>query len=452
MANLLDSIRRPARADRTGVSVDEWGSWFTFNGINYPILNQTFTGVPQEEIQPTFSGISAGTYAQNGIVFACVVARMLLVSEAIFKFRPLSSYAPGDLFGSAALEPLERPWVGGTTGQLLQAMDLHAQLAGNGYAFEEDASTFRLLRPDWVTVVLGSPRPDGKVGDADTELAGYIYRPNGESGDAQVILPERMAHYKPIPDPGLPQWKGMSWLQPVLGEVQADSAAMTHKRKFFENGATANMVVTLDPSTSKEDFDEFMEMFREGHRGAARAYETLFLAGGADAKVVGADLKQLDFKVTQGHGETRICAAARIPPIIVGVSEGLESATYSNYGQARRAYADATLRPLWRSVCEVFAPLVDAPAGSTLWYDERQISFLQEDQKDLAEIQRVQAQTVRTLIDAGYEPTSVVAAVQSGDMGALRHTGLYSVQLQPPGTEFKPSSNGNGNGVVPAVN
>jgi hypothetical protein len=59
-------------------------------------------------------------------------------------------------------------------------------------------------------------------------------------------------------------------------------------------------------------------------------------------------MKQIDFKVTQGHGETRIAAAAGVPPIIVGLSEGLEAATYSNYGQARRRFADVTMRPLWR--------------------------------------------------------------------------------------------------------
>ena len=451
MANLLETIRRGRAADFSQISLEEWASYFQFNGLSYPLgLNQTFTGQAQEQIPPVFSGIANGAFKANGIVYACVVARNWLFSEAVFKFRPLSSYAPGDLFGSGALSLLEEPWTGGTTRKLLQRMDMEAQLAGNSYVYRESAQVLRLLRPDWVTIVLGSPRPDGKVGDIDTEVIGYAYRPNGVE-DPVPILPEQIAHFMPVPDPVFP-WRGMSWLQPVLDEVTADGAAMTHKRKFFENGATANMVVTVDPSTSPEDFKEFMEMFKQGHRGAAKAYETLFLAGGADAKVVGADLKQLDFKVTQGHGETRICAAARIPPIIVGVSEGLASATYSNYGQARRAYADATMRPLWASACETLATHVDGPAGSTLWYDERQISFLQEDQKDLAEIQQTQAQTMRALIDAGYEPTSVVAAVQSGDMGALKHTGLYSVQLQPPGTEFKQSSNGNGNGVVPAVN
>jgi phage portal protein BeeE len=53
--------------------------------------------------------------------------------------------------------------------------------------------------------------------------------------------------------------------------------------------------------------------------------------------------------VTQGAGETRIAAAAGVPPVIVGLSEGLQAATYSNYSQARRRFADGTMRPLWRN-------------------------------------------------------------------------------------------------------
>jgi hypothetical protein len=57
------------------------------------------------------------------------------------------------------------------------------------------------------------------------------------------------------------------------------------------------------------------------------------------------------------------------------------------------------------------ANIVDVPAGAELWYDDRDISFLQEDMKDEAEIQQTQANAIRSLIDAGYEPDSVVDAV-----------------------------------------
>jgi hypothetical protein len=68
-----------------------------------------------------------------------------------------------------------------------------------------------------------------------------------------------------------------------------------------------------------------------------------------------------------------------------------------------------------------------------LWYDDRDIAFLREDEKDRAEIQGLEARTIRTLLDAGYEGDSVIAAVLDSDWAKLQHTGLFSVQLQAPG-------------------
>jgi hypothetical protein len=87
----------------------------------------------------------------------------------------------------------------------------------------------------------------------------------------------------------------------------------SHKRTFFDNGAKLGYVVTLDPEgkLNPDQFKEWVSTFKTGHEGALNAYKTLFLSAGADVKVVGADMKQIDFSNVQGHGETRICAAAR---------------------------------------------------------------------------------------------------------------------------------------------
>jgi len=171
----------------------------------------------------------------------------------------------------------------------------------------------------------------------------------------------------------------------------------------------------------------------------------LYLGGGADVTVVGSDFKQLDFAKVQGAGETRIAAAAGVPPIIVGLSEGLQAATYSNYGQARRRFADGTIHPLWQNAAGSFGTLVRPPGGSTsgavrLWYDARHVPFLREDAKDAAEIQGLQSRTIRALVDAGYTPESVVAAVNAQDWALLVHTGLFSVQLQKPGEGTPPQA------------
>jgi hypothetical protein len=237
----------------------------------------------------------------------------------------------------------------------------------------------------------------------------------------------------------------MSWLQPVIREVMADKAATLHKSKFFENAATPNLAVSFKETVTTEQFQEFMEMLDSSKGGVEHAYETLYLGGGADVTVVGKDLRQMDFKATQGAGETRIAAAAQTPPVLVGLSEGMQGSSLNsgNFTAAKHLFGDRVMRPLWRSICAAYEPLLKGvPADARLWYDDRDISFLRDDQQAVAEIRKIESSTINTLIMAGYEPDSVVEAIKEEDWSLLKHTGLFSVQLQPPGTV--------GKGAVPA--
>jgi hypothetical protein len=143
-----------------------------------------------------------------------------------------------------------------------------------------------------------------------------------------------------------------------------------------------------------------------------------------------------------------------VPPVIVGLSEGLAAATYSNYQLAMRRFADLTMRPLWGNMASSMTPLVTVPGGSELWYDARHIPALAESERDRAEIQQFFASTIKTLVDAGFRPEDAVNAVTSGDFTRLQHTGLYSVQLQPAGTQMPqqdltPAGVAAGNGKPP---
>ena len=98
-----------------------------------------------------------------------------------------------------------------------------------------------------------------------------------------------MLHYmRSIPDPTA-TYRGMSWLTPIVREIQGDQAATQHKLKFFENGATPNLVVTLDPAITPETFERWVEKFEGTHEGLLNAYRTMYLGGGASADVVGAN-------------------------------------------------------------------------------------------------------------------------------------------------------------------
>jgi hypothetical protein len=52
--------------------------------------------------------------------------------------------------------------------------------------------------------------------------------------------------------------------------------------------------------------------------------------------------------------------------------------------------------------------------------------------KDRAEIQSTNASAIGQLVKDGFTPESAVLAITTNDLTNLVHTGLYSVQLQPP--------------------
>ena len=431
ISRIRQEIAQPERDDPI-ISFDEWArliTQFTFQGVNYTVPTQT-----QEQLDSTYPIMARAAFKANAVVFACVANRMDLFSEARFAFRRRRSGGPSGLFSNPDLKILETPWVGGTTGDLLARMLLYNDIAGNAYVVRRPGG-LTVLRPDWVTIIGGvQGNRDASVWHEDATVLGYAYKEGGPAadGDPRIFLPNEVAHFAARPDPDA-RFRGMSWLTPVIREIMADKAATEHKLRFFEHAATPNMIVQLDV-TDLEVYRKWIEQFKKQHQGVTNAYDTLFLGAGADATVVGSNLQQMDFKVTQGAGETRIAAAAGVPPVVVGLSEGLAAATYSNYAQARRRFADQTIRILWRNVCGSLANIINVPPDAELWYDDRDIAALSEDAKDQAEIQVSQASTIKQLIDAGFESQSVITAVTNDDFSQLQHTGMFSVQLQPAGT------------------
>ena len=58
-----------------------------------------------------------------------------------------------------------------------------------------------------------------------------------------------MCHYSPVPDP-LAQWRGMSWLTPVLREIGADQALTDYKTVHLGRGAMPGLVLKYSQKLS----------------------------------------------------------------------------------------------------------------------------------------------------------------------------------------------------------
>jgi hypothetical protein len=311
-------------------------------------------------------------------------------------------------------------------------MIMHVDLGGNCFVVRK-GDGLALLRPDWVTIVIGSnTNPAIGAWATDAEVLGYVYSPGGygtQGYETETFLPEDVAHWAPIADPEA-RFRGMSWLTPLIREVMADKAATESKLRFFEN-PTPNMVVKFDTPDLKE-YQQQVKAFKDAHKGPRNAFKWMFTAAGVDATPVGANMQQLDYRLVTGAGETRIAAAAGTPPVIVGLSEGLQGSSLNtgNYQAARRNFVDGVILDLWNSASGALSNIIAVPGDANLATDPRDISFLKEDAVEQAEILQKESITIRYLVDAGYKPDTVIAAVTSNDLSLLEHSGLFSVQLQ----------------------
>jgi hypothetical protein len=469
---LLDRVNGALAASRgsparpQNLDLDEYASWFSFNGAGYPYVRTTYNQVDQERIAWTTQAAAR----HHGPAFALITARQQVFSQIRFQWTRFSGAVPGDLFGTPELKVLERPWPNGTTSDLLGKVEWDVSTAGNAYIRRRANTLFRLY-PSWVIIVMGSQEDaENPAMAADTTVAGYFWCPPG--GKPMFFDPTQVAHIAPIPDPET-HFLGQSWISPVIRDLQADQAAVEHKWKFFENNATFNLAVKFDPTLDIAKVKAFKALMEEEHRGVRNAFKTMYLGGGADITPVSMSFADMDYAVVQGRAESRLAAAAGVPPSWVGFSEGLQGSALNagNFNSARRRFSDGTAVHWWGNVAASFEPLLAAPQGASLWYDQR-IPFMRADASDQADIQVKESATIAALVREGFTPQSAIDAVKNNDWSLLTHTGLTSVQLHPPGEsgtpggqdqaggdqgvtgtlgrftpDPAPASNGNGNGV-----
>lgn len=432
MASLVERRRsRGVTQERFGVDwLAEQYQQLYYGGHQYLLNGMTSYG-PQEQVTLTGAGAA---YASNGVVFAVVSKRTALMSQARFTWRrPGAGPKPmaSDMFVDDVLLPIDDP------SAMLTWADFDVAMAGNSF-WVRDGGSMRRLPPQHVAIVADSASRPGEPTAWDVAPVGYVYSPPG--GDPEPFMADEVWHHAPYPDPDA-RWRGMSYLRPVMRQASNQNAFASYLSAFWRNAATPNLILTFPPEIQRQTIEVYRDLFTERHAGASKAFRTAFLGGGADPKVIGSSLKDLASQETSAYEFAQICAAAQVPPVVVTIVPGLESAsTYANYSTALRSFSDLVARPVWQAAAMGLRKLFPRPlrGDGELWYDVTGVAALQSDALDDAEIQQKLAMTMRTLVDGGYEPDSVTEAVTTGDLRRLKHTQLVSVQLLPPGAEAGP--------------
>jgi hypothetical protein len=428
MLGRLLPARNEVIEERAGTTLpmswDTWQSLFSFNGNQYQ----------SSQFRPW-----NGQYliAECGPVYTVIDRRASIMGEARPVFQRLDDGKPTDSFSPRRLEIMKKPWRGGSFRQLVAICETDVAACGNSYWIRLGDELVR-LEADWVTIVTSEVVVNGnRVG---YRLEGYAVARPGEA--PELLEPDQVAHYRPGISNHAP-FRGESWLASVSSDASSDVEMTRYKGNYLKNGAMPSLAVLYEPDLDMAQLEAFVPLFNEKFVGPMNAGKVMHLLGGRDAKTVGATLDDLSFKAVQGAGETRIASAAGVPAVVAGFSEGMQGSSLNagNYVATRRLFADAKIRPLLGSLFEAFANIVPAPAGSRLWYDDSQVSFFQEDVADEANIRSTLMSLIRQGIEAGFDPDAVVEAASTGNFTALlgQHSGLTSVQLQPPTDSTAPA-------------
>lgn len=415
------------------------------DGVTYP-LNDWNDGVhvsTHAAHRPKIHGAEQvmGHATAHDVVSAAIEARALVTSQWWGMFRDIRTH---NVIGGSDLALFENRTV---TVPMLKRAEWHASTTGQAYLYRDRRrGRVRLLRPDYVDVILDSETDPGPGADGgtlpvthalDAEVIGYLYSPPGRP--PSVLLADDVAHWKPEPHP-LTEWLGTAWVSSIVKRMAGDEQADIAANKFFEHGSVPSLVYVLDKSKTPEEAEKFKAINEAQTAGLLNATRNKYLGGGTDVKVVGTALKEIGLKEWRGQLETRIAMRSRVPAIILGISEGMQGSSLNagNYGQTRRQWADGFVTPHLDGLSAALDSIVTGPTrggvGSYLSWDPDRVQIMQEDRKDAADILVALSQAARTLTDGGFEPASVVEVVTSGDVSKLEHTGLLPVQVQQPGT------------------
>jgi HK97 family phage portal protein len=193
---------------------------------------------------------------------------------------------------------------------------------------------------------------------------------------------------------------GLSPLRRLAREISSDDQATRYADRLLANLAINGLSLEFDkeaPPITPEIADELKARISAAY-GGDNVGSTAVLSPGAKLTALGFSPEQLDMKTLHRVPEERISAVLGVPAIVAGLGAGLDHATYSNVAQAREAFTETKLIPLWRSIAAALTiqllPDFVTDSSTVIDFDTSDVRALATDQSALA-------LRLKTLVDAG---------------------------------------------------
>ena len=234
------------------------------------------------------------------------------------------------------------------------------------------------LRPDRIRIVPGSRRL----------IAAYIHR----VGERETRLdPADIIHLR-LPDPTDDLW-GLSPIRAAARQIDTDSEASRFVDAFFRNAAVPFGIIKLKRTLrgGEPEAARLGRRWTERFRGLLGRFQVGVLDADAEFQRIGLTQDEMAFPELRAQTEARICAAFRVPAVLVGVKVGLDHSTFSNMAEARRFFWENTMLSLYRRIEDKFnaelapdfGPLVAEHGAVRVGFDFSQVAALRESRESI---------------------------------------------------------------------
>jgi HK97 family phage portal protein len=271
------------------------------------------------------------------------------------------------------------------------------------------------------------------VPDPDNFLKGWVYTsPDGR--ERVPLSPDEVIQVK-YPDP-LDPYRGLGPAQAVLADIQAAKLAAEWNRNFFYNSATPGGVIQVDHPMDDDEWNDLTNRWREAHRGVSRAHRVAILEAGQTWVENSHSMRDMDFANLRGVSRDLIREAWGIHKIMLGNSDDVNRANAQTGEEVFANWSVAPRLDRWKDALNYqFLPLFMA-AGEDVEFDYV-FPTPKNREQDMDELAK-KAAAAQVLVDAGYDPASVLEVVGLPDMDVAEKA--VQAPVAPPGWVPEPSA------------
>jgi HK97 family phage portal protein len=259
-----------------------------------------------------------------------------------------------------------------TQTDMLRLMALSYYLTGAGYAIKLRGAMGEVVGVSYIPSTAIRPIRSGRLMPL---FMGYRY----ESSGGFINLPTSDVLVVRNPDPADPA-DSMPLVLGALREIGLDEHRISFWLELLSYCPIPGLAVKspqpVPPEVQRRVLDEVINTAGLGRRGGS-----IFLPNGMEAEVTDSFGDNFEWESFTLNTEARICSVFGVPPQLLGLESGLKYSTYSNYSEARKAFFQNTMRPLWGAFAEALTRSLcteEGDVGMKLVFDTTTIPEMNE--------------------------------------------------------------------------